>query len=191
MEKKLQRNQILASLKKMGKSDYQEKSQAIRSRLMQDPAFKAAKTIGLTIAAFPEVDTIPLIEFCWKNGKRVAVPKCNPLTHTMDFYEIHHFGQLETVYMKLKEPKVAETAYVSPEEIDLMVVPGVVYSPEGYRIGFGGGYYDRYLASYPGVTRSLAFAEQISDSVPVEVHDVPVAGIHTESAFIDARKVNR
>jgi 5-formyltetrahydrofolate cyclo-ligase len=190
MEKVAMRNELLAELKKMDKSEYREKSQKIRSRLMEDSAFQAAKTVGLTIASFPEVDTVPLIEFCWENGKRVAVPKCNPLTHTMDFYEITSFDQLETVYMKLKEPKVAETDYVSPESIDLMVVPGVVYSREGYRIGFGGGYYDRYLASYPGVTRSLAFAEQIADSVPIEVHDVPVSGIHTESAYIEAGKVN-
>jgi 5-formyltetrahydrofolate cyclo-ligase len=190
MEKITKRKAVLAELQKMDEKDYQKKSRAIRSRLMEDPAFQEAATIGVTIASFPEVDTIPLIEFCWKNGKRIAAPKCNPLTHTMDFYEIKDFGQLETVYMKLKEPKVAETKYVSPEQIDLMIVPGVVFSPSGFRIGFGGGYYDRYLASYPGITRSLAFDVQISDSVPIEVHDVPVAGIHTESVYIDAKKVD-
>lgn len=185
MEKLEQRNQVLAGLKKMEPGDYQERSRKIRSRLIEDPAFKAAKTVGLTISAFPEVDTALLIEYCWEIGKRVAVPKCNPLTKAMDFYLIDHFGQLETVYMKLKEPKVEETIYVSPEDIDLMIVPGVVYSPEGYRIGFGGGYYDRYLAGYRGQTRALAFDQQIAKSVPIEVHDVPVAGIYTESKTIE------
>lgn len=184
MEKVQQRKHILDQLKKMDKDSYQEKSEAVRSRLIADPAFKSAKTIGVTIAAFPEVDTIPLIEYCWQNGKRVAAPKCNPLTHTMDFYEFENFDQLETVYMKLKEPKISETTLVSPEQIDLMIVPGVVFSREGYRIGFGGGYYDRYLAGYPGITRSLAFDLQIANFVPIEVHDVPVSGIYTESVFI-------
>lgn len=184
MKKTQQRKDILNQLKKMDKSDYDEKSMAIRRRLMADPAFEAANTIGVTIAAFPEVDTIPLIEYCWQIGKRIVVPKCNPLIHTMDFYGIENFGQLETVYMKLKEPKITETEYISPELIDLMIVPGVVFSRQGYRIGFGGGYFDRYLANYPGITRSLAFDMQIADSVPVEVHDVPVAGIYTESTFI-------
>ncbi|MDN7240473.1 5-formyltetrahydrofolate cyclo-ligase [Planococcus sp. N028] len=185
MEKVQQRNEVLTQLKEMNEHTYQEKSRTILSRLMEDPAFEAAGTIGVTIAAFPEVDTIPLIEFCWENGKQVAVPKCNPSTYTMDFYVIENFNQLETVYMKLKEPIVTETIHASPEQIDLMIVPGVVFSRSGYRIGFGGGYYDRYLTSFPGVTRSLAFDLQIADSVPIEVHDIPVAGIHTESGFIE------
>lgn len=190
MEKVQQRKYILEQMKKMDKAVHQEKSAAIRSRLLEDPAFKAADTIGITISAFPEVDTVPVIEHCWKNGKRIAVPKCNPLTRTMDFYEIVNFDQLETVYMKLKEPKVSETAYLAPEQIDMMLVPGVVFSRSGYRIGFGGGYYDRYLSNYPGVTRSLAFDMQIADSVPVEVHDVPVEGIYTESVYWNG-KVSR
>ncbi|PSL41176.1 5-formyltetrahydrofolate cyclo-ligase [Planomicrobium soli] len=184
MEKVQQRKNVLDQLKKMDNSTYREKSEAVRSRLMADPAFMAAKTIGVTIAAFPEVDTLPLIEYCWQNGKRVAAPKCNPLTRTMDFYEFESFDQLETVYMKLKEPKISETIHVSPEHIDLLIVPGVVFSREGYRIGFGGGYYDRYLANYFGITRSLAFDLQIANSVPIEVHDLPVSGIHTETVFI-------
>ncbi|TWT09129.1 5-formyltetrahydrofolate cyclo-ligase [Planomicrobium sp. CPCC 101079] len=190
MEKVQQRKLVLDQMKKMDKDIYREKSEKIRGCLLEDPAFKAAKTIGVTIAAFPEVDTLPLIEYAWQNGKRVAVPKCDPLTRTMDFYEIVNFDQLERVYMNLKEPKVSETTYLGPEQIDMMIVPGVVFSRSGYRIGFGGGYYDRYLSNYAGVTRSLAFDLQIVDSVPVEVHDVPVEGIYTESVYWNG-KVNR
>ncbi|MGI2326581.1 5-formyltetrahydrofolate cyclo-ligase [Planococcus sp. YIM B11945] len=191
MDKVTSRKRVLAHLTKMDRTEHAQKSAAILTSLLGDPAFQNAKTIGVTVSAFPEVDTLALIEHCWNIGKKVAVPKCEPLTHAMDFYAIDHFGQLETVYMKLKEPKISETEYVSANDIDLMVVPGVVYSETGYRIGFGGGYFDRYLVSFNGETRSLAFDVQLEKSVPVEVHDVPVKGIHTESVYIDTEKVNR
>ena len=67
------------------------------------------------------------------------------------------YDNLETVYMDLLEPIIEETVSVAKNEIDLQIVPGVVFSDEGYRIGFGGGYYDRYIMDYKGATLSLAF----------------------------------
>lgn len=92
----------------------------------------------------------------------------------MFFYAIENFGQLENVYMNLREPIVEETQLVVAEQIDIMIVPGVVFDKKGFRIGFGGGYYDRYLERYNGVTISLAFDTQIVNSVPIEPHDLPV-----------------
>lgn len=190
MEKSIQRKNILSILNKMSEEEHSRKSSAVIANLWNDPAFVRAEVVGVTISAFPEVDTVKLIEKCWQAGKRVAVPKCQPLTRLMDFYIIENLGQLETVYMKLLEPKVSETEYISPAKINLMIVPGVAFAKNGYRIGFGGGYYDRYLADYSGITRSLAFSCQIVDSVPVEEHDIPVEGIYTENGYIDAGKVN-
>lgn len=191
MEKAIQRKKVLAELNKMEPAVHQEKSLKILESLMEDPAFLRADVIGLTISSFPEVDTAPLIRSIWAAGKKVAVPKCLPKTRGMDFYIINDFSQLEIVYMHLQEPKVEETEYAAPGEIGLLVVPGVVFSRDGYRIGFGGGYYDRYLEGYRGETRSLAFEVQLTDGVPVEPHDIPVGGIYTESGFIDTKQVAR
>ncbi|ANU23484.1 5-formyltetrahydrofolate cyclo-ligase [Planococcus donghaensis] len=191
MDKKTQRNQVLAMLTQMTADQYNNKSQAIINRLMKDPVFLSATTIGLTISAFPEVDTIALIEKSWAAGKQVAVPKCFSASRTMDFRIIEHFEQLETVYMKLKEPIVTTTTYINPDQIDLLIVPGIVFSKKGFRIGFGGGYYDRFLANYSGETRSLAFDCQIAEEIPVEAHDLPVNGIYTESGFIDLKAVDK
>ncbi|AIY05289.1 5-formyltetrahydrofolate cyclo-ligase [Planococcus sp. PAMC 21323] len=191
MDKKTQRNHVLASLRQMTAEQYSNNSQVIVDQLMKDPAFLSAKTIGLTISAFPEVDTVKLIEKSWSAGKKVVAPKCITSNRTMDFRVFEHFNQLETVYMKLKEPIVAETTSVKPDEIDLLIVPGVVFSTQGFRIGFGGGYYDRFLANYSGQTRSLAFDRQIAMKIPVENHDLPVQGIYTESGFIDLKAVGR
>ncbi|MGK7377770.1 5-formyltetrahydrofolate cyclo-ligase [Planococcus sp. 1R117A] len=190
MDKSIQRKYVLDEMNKMDYEEHQENSRIIAGRLMEDPAFIQAKTIGVTVSAFPEVDTHELIRECWKAGKQVAVPKCLRKSRQMDFHVITDFGQLEVVYMHLKEPKVEETQYVKPEEIDLLIVPGVVFSKSGYRIGFGGGYYDRYLVDYGGTTRSLAFDLQLAESVPVEPHDIPVDAIYTESRLVVAGKVS-
>lgn len=191
MDKIMQRRSVLGLLNSMTREEHKKKSLAAVALLLEDPVFLKADTIGITLSAFPEVDTFGLLEACWAAGKKVAVPKCDPATRGMDFRVIEHVKQLEVVYMKLQEPIVSETAYIKPDAIDLLIVPGVVFSKQGYRIGFGGGYYDRFLANYRGITRSLAFECQIAASVPVEAHDLPVQGIYTESGFINTEVVGK
>lgn len=191
MDKVRQRKSILALLNKMTLEQYKIKSEAIISLLVKDPAFLEANTVGVTLSAFPEVDTSGLLEACWATGKSIAVPKCYPATRSMDFRLIENLDQLEVVYMKLQEPIVNKTPYIKPNAIDLLIVPGVVFSKQGFRIGFGGGYYDRFLANYGGITRSLAFDCQIAESIPVESHDLPVQGIYTESGYIQTKAVGK
>ncbi|WP_281864312.1 5-formyltetrahydrofolate cyclo-ligase [Planomicrobium okeanokoites] len=190
MGKTSQRKEMINELKAMDTENHRVKSEAIIQFLLKDEAFQQAEVIGLTISAFPEVDTHRLIEECWKAGKKTVVPKCEPLSRSMDFRNIDSFDQLETVYMKLQEPIIEQTEPVKPDQIDLLIVPGVVFSRDGYRIGFGGGYYDRYLTNYRGFTISLAFAAQIKEYVPVEGHDIPVQRICTEYGCKDAGQVN-
>jgi len=176
-------------MKDMNHSEHASMSSAILARLYACEEFASARTIGVTISRFPEVDTIALIESAWKSGKRVAVPKCIPDTREMDFRVITSFDDLETVYMDLKEPAVERTISVDKCQIDLQIVPGVVFSDEGFRIGFGGGYYDRYLSKYDGNRVSLALDIQTSKEVPVEEHDIPVNKIITEKRVIQCREI--
>ena len=89
----------------------------------------------------------------------------------MTFRQIHNFDQLETVYMNLREPIPVLTEEVDADEIDLQIVPGVAYTERGERIGYGGGYYDRYLLHYKGKTLSLAYNFQMVQHIPVEPFD--------------------
>lgn len=184
MTKKVVRNQVLELMNTMDRNEHKKVSLAIVNQLLQSAEFRNAHTIGLTLSRFPEVDTRPLIEAAWQAGKRVVVPKCNKETRDMDFRLITSYTNLETVYMNLLEPIVAETVAIEKDAIDLQVVPGVVYSNEGYRIGFGGGYYDRYLADYKGHRLSLAFDSQTNRAVPVESHDIPVQTIFTATKIV-------
>ncbi|MBU9672781.1 5-formyltetrahydrofolate cyclo-ligase [Planococcus sp. CP5-4] len=189
MKKAVLRKSVIGQMSELTESQHAQMSSAILEKLLEDPDFQKAETVGVTISRWPEVDTIPLIETCWRLGKRVAAPKCFAKDRTMDFRLFNKLGQLEVVYMDLKEPIKAETEAIGPESIDLLIVPGVVFTQSGYRIGFGGGYYDRYLSGFSGHTRSLAFDFQLDGELPIESHDIPVDGIITEKRTIDSKAV--
>ncbi|MEZ0480475.1 5-formyltetrahydrofolate cyclo-ligase [Planococcus sp. SSTMD024] len=189
MEKAVLRKSVISQMNELTKSQHARMSSAILEKLIEDPDFQESTTIGVTISRWPEVDTIPLIETCWRLGKKVAAPKCFAKERTMDFRLFDRLEQLEMVYMDLQEPIEAQTEAVGPESLDLLIVPGVVFTESGYRIGFGGGYYDRYLSGFGGNTRSLAFELQLAGELPVESHDIPVDGIITEKRTIDSKAV--
>ena len=178
------RKEILGSLKQMDPKLHYSKSNQIHISLLKEESIQNAEIIGITLSSFPEVGTWELIEKLWTAGKQIAVPKCRPSTRAMDFYIIETFDQLETVYMKLKEPIPHITKKVEAAQIDVQIIPGVVFDCKGYRIGFGGGYYDRYLSDYRGTTIALAFDCQIIDRVPSEHFDIPVSCILTETKKI-------
>ncbi|WP_018661508.1 5-formyltetrahydrofolate cyclo-ligase [Heyndrickxia acidiproducens] len=179
-EKNQLRKQIKAMLSEMPRSEYESRSLALAGRLFASSAWQEADTVALTIPRFPEVDTIPMIKRGWGEGKRICVPKCIPAPKQLVFRELRSFDELETVYFGLSEPIVEKTEEVAKDEIDLMVVPGLGYTKNGFRLGYGGGYYDRYLADFAGETVALAFKEQMIADFAVESHDIPIGSIVTE-----------
>ncbi|MEG0386391.1 MAG: 5-formyltetrahydrofolate cyclo-ligase [Solibacillus sp.] len=174
MEKKQQRIRMLQQLNQLSDRDYRNRSLSIAKKLLEEPAIQDATTIAITISNRPEVDTTAIIEQLWQLGKRVVVPKCAPKEHTMAFYEIASFMQTERVFKDILEPMPDCTELVEKNEIDVIIVPGVVFDTSGYRIGFGGGYYDRYLPDFRGKLISIAFEEQRMDQIPREPHDIPI-----------------
>lgn len=178
-EKKKLRKEIKDKLKQIPKPLYEHYSYLIAQSLYQDPLWQSAATIGITVSIPPEVDTYQIIRNAWREGKRIVVPKCIATNRQMDFRELRSFDQLESVYFSLLEPKEAETELVDKKEIDLLIVPGIAFTKEGYRLGVGGGYYDRFLQDFQGHTLSLAFSEQMVSSLPMEEHDLPVEKIIT------------
>lgn len=189
MNKSTLRENILTSLKRLEPGLHQEQSIQIHKKIMSNSNVKKAQLIGITLSSFPEVDTWNLIELLWAEGKRIAIPKCNSKTRGMVFYEIDSFNHLEVVYMNLKEPIPAFTKKVTASHIDVLIVPGIVFDNRGYRIGFGGGYYDRYLSDYHGTTISLAFDLQLVNGIPKEGYDIPVDIILTETKQIQCAKM--
>lgn len=185
MDKQQLRKQIKQIIADMSLQKYKQLSYTICQKALKERVVLQSNLIAVTISNKPEVDLTTFIEALWKMGKRVAVPKCNPLNKEMSFHEIQHFSQLEIVYMNLREPIIEQTKRVEAQEIDVMIVPGVVFDIYGYRVGYGGGFYDRYLMSFTGELLALAFDEQLQTTVPKESHDIPVNLIITQSHSIN------
>ncbi|MDQ0213873.1 5-formyltetrahydrofolate cyclo-ligase [Oikeobacillus pervagus] len=184
IDKKTIRERLKKELAKISQQAYEEKSNRIAHSLFSQNQWKKSDTIGITISRFPEVDTYSIIKQGWTEGKQMVVPKCEPKTKQMHFFKLESFDQLETVYFGLLEPNPTTTMKVDQKAIQLLIVPGLAYTRGGYRLGFGGGYYDRFLQSYAGETMSLAFSEQLQDELPIEQHDLSVEQIITDHEVI-------
>ncbi|MBB5324709.1 5-formyltetrahydrofolate cyclo-ligase [Anoxybacillus tepidamans] len=178
-EKKVIREQMKARLQQLTTETKRAYDEQIARKLYDLPVWQQAKTVALTVSKSHEVNTKPIIEKAWQEGKTVCVPKCDPKTKTMTFRAICSFSQLESVYFGLQEPIEAITKKIYPREIDVIIVPGICFSKDGYRIGYGGGYYDRYLQHVSNSTISLAYAFQVVDHLPTEPHDISVDMIIT------------
>lgn len=184
-DKNFLRNQMKETLSKISKPVYEDYSYKIASRLYDDNDWKQANIIGITVSKQPEVDTYQIIRKAWEEGKQVVVPKCYPKEKKLSFRVLTRFAQLESVFFGLYEPIVDITPEVDPSQIDLLIVPGLAFTREGYRLGFGGGYYDRFLLNFTGRTLSLAFKEQMIPEFQFEEHDIPVSKIiSTEEVVI-------
>ncbi|WP_099220963.1 5-formyltetrahydrofolate cyclo-ligase [Listeria costaricensis] len=172
-EKANLRNLVMDQLEKLSKEDYDARSYELAKQLFQTPEWQAASCVGVTLSRFPEVNTRFILAEAKKTGKTIAIPETIYPSHTMQFRVYEKGDQLIEKKFGLMEP--APTAQlVEAAQIDLLIVPGVAYTEEGHRIGFGGGFYDRYLAAYEGKTVALLFHEQSRHFFPNEKHDVPV-----------------
>lgn len=164
------RKQVLQEMKALPREQKQFIDQALTERLLQHPFYQEAKVIA-TYLSFPhEFQTQGLIEQALRDGKKVLIPKTYPKGR-MDFV-IYDPQKLVKTSFGLLEPQ-GDLGVVDASQIDLVHVPGLAFTMEGYRIGYGGGYYDRYLEQFSGHTLSTVYPCQIRDFIP-ENHDIPV-----------------
>ena len=168
--KKTIREQVLQGLKCLSKEEKQSMNDWLTEQLLQHPFYKEAKTIA-TYLSFPhEFQTARLIEKAQKDGKTILIPKTYP-HGKMDFV-LYEPKKLERNSFGLLEPQ-GDFTIVETSKIDLIHVPGLAFNPSRYRVGYGGGYYDRYLNHFPGHTISTLYPCQIQDFHP-DPHDIPV-----------------
>ena len=164
------RKQVLQEMKAIPRKQKQAIDQALTEGLLQHPFYQEANTIA-TYLSFPhEFQTQELIEQALKDGKKVLIPKTYPKGR-MDFV-VYRPQQLVKTSFGLLEPQ-GDLEVVDASQIDLIHVPGLAFTTEGYRIGYGGGYYDRYLEHFSGHTLSTVYPCQIQDFIS-ENHDIPV-----------------
>ena len=161
--KKTLRKETIAAMKELPESVKTQADEQLTQRLLELPAFQEAKTLATYLSMGHEFSTASLIQAALQDGKRVCVPRTYPQGR-MEFVE-YDPDILEKTRFGLLEPN-EKGKLVDKAEIDLIHVPGLVFQSKGYRIGYGGGYYDRYLADFAGKTVSTIYSIQQGDFQP-------------------------
>lgn len=176
--KKELRERILTLLRNQKEEERRIKSQLILNKFVRLPEFERSLTILFYEPFDGEVDTIEMIKFAKKLGRKIVLPKILKERRTIIPILMNYSERnLEVGPYGIKQPKEKRGKTVHLEKIDLVVVPGVAFDKGNNRLGRGGGYYDRFLKTLPSQTPTfgLAFDFQIVDKLPqLEKHDIPV-----------------
>ncbi|ORJ57124.1 5-formyltetrahydrofolate cyclo-ligase [Geothermobacter hydrogeniphilus] len=186
MKKQLRKN-VLRERMELNSHEVAARSRAVCERLLQMPEFCRAETVKFFISFRNEVATGDVIRQALDFGKRVVVPVTDVVGRKMVPSRIERYPQdLHPGAFGILEPAAEKVCPVSPREIDFVAVPGVAFDLAGNRLGYGGGFYDRFLPGLkPEATLvGLAFELQIKEHVYPELHDCPVDWIITEKRLI-------
>lgn len=184
------RKQILTARNKLDPAQRHERSRQIRERLLSLDEIQASLNIFIYVNFRSEVETVGIIDELLAQGKNVSVPLTRIEEKRLEIVSISDPDkELVPGYCDIPEPReeLVRTNSVDPEQLDVIVLPGSVFDLRGGRFGYGGGYYDRLLASIPRARRvALAFELQIVDKLPLQNHDEILDTIVTEQRLISS-----
>lgn len=160
----------------MTEKEWEEKSHSIFKKVVTHPFFLRADTIYCYVDYRKEVGTREIIQKAWQLGKKVAVPKVEE--KDMQFYYIKDFSELQCGYRQILEPV---TTLVADGAHGLVIMPGAVFDKKHNRIGYGKGFYDRYLSSHTNLNSlAIAFEMQMVEEIPATPYDFCPEVIITE-----------
>ena len=191
---------------KIQKNLFREKYKKIRSEISKDQKalfdkeifervislsqYKNCQYLFTYVSIGSEADTLRLIQYSLSDGKKVAVPKCGS-NHGMDFYIINSLDDLEKSSFGLLEPKT-DICMKAPNDCNaLCIVPAVCFDVKGCRIGYGGGYYDRFLSGFLGDTVGICYHKCLCGELPKDIYDISVNILVTENAFHDIKRSDK
>ena len=172
----LEKKKILRKIIKVRVSAISAEEKAKREKLLLDnlfsmPEFLAAKTVMLFANLPDEIGTFSLIDKCIAMGKKVFLPVIEGDEMTACEFK----GEYKIGKYDIKEPLTPTSSLLTPNSIDFILVPGVGFSPSGYRLGRGKGYYDKFLSKYSNLfTVGVCFREQFYLDIPTAPHDIPM-----------------
>lgn len=171
MDKQTLRKAIREQKRAMTEQQIVEKSEALGELFAASEAYKQAKTIYGYLPYNQEVRTVAMLQRALDAGKRVAVPKC--YGEEMRFIYLDDLSKVEKGYCGIPEP--IEDGPVAEDKTALVLMPGLAFTKDGQRMGYGGGFYDKFLASEPDhPTLALCYDFQMVEFLPTEEYDIPV-----------------
>ncbi len=154
----------------------------IQRRIASSRAFRTAKTVLLYAPVNGEIDLLPLVRLCRRQGKQVGFPVTDTGSKTIRFRQLTPEGRLSPGAYGIPEPP-ADAPLCRIDSRTLCLLPGLSFDRSGNRLGYGAGYYDRFLASFPGVTLGAVY-EKLMRDIPAEPHDIPVRLVVNERELI-------
>ena len=188
-EKKILRKEILTKRKNIDIVEKEKMDRKICDKFYESKYYRDAKNIFIYISYDSEINTKEIINKALMDNKKIYVPRTEFKTRLMDAVEIISLDNLIESEYGILEPSIGES-HIEPNELDLIVVPGVAFDRNGGRIGYGAGFYDRYFKKInkDNIKKiqklALAYDFQILENIPMNEHDVPVSYIITEKEFI-------
>lgn len=181
MNKKELRKHIISRRDEISVEDRKYKDKLIFNKTIELKEFINAKSIFIFVSFGSEVDTHEIIKHALTLGKKISIPLVNKESKTMEAREISSLEDMKEGYYGILEP--SENALVmNPGEIDLIIMPGVAFDLKGGRIGYGAGFYDKFLVKVPSATPKIALAYDMQrvEEVPMDTYDVKIDGVITE-----------
>jgi 5-formyltetrahydrofolate cyclo-ligase len=184
------RRRILQLRNTLVREEIEEKSRRIRERILDLPQYARSKVVMGYMDFRNEVMTRKLLEECFHRGKRIVIPIVSDEDggpRRLILAEITSLREgLKLSPMGILEPEEGNFKVIPPEVIDLMIVPGVAFDRKKFRLGYGGGYYDRLLRQVGEqcVAVGVAFELQLLEELPVEPFDMPVDMVVTENSIL-------
>ena len=171
MDKQALRKQIREQKRAMTEAEIVEKSEALGRLFVASEAYRQAKTIYGYLPYNQEVRTTAMLQKALDDGKQVAVPKC--YGDEMRFIYLDDLSKVEKGYCNIPEP--IEDGPIANDPTALVLMPGLAFDPQGHRMGYGGGFYDKFLAAEPDhPTLALCYDFQMLEHLETEAHDIPV-----------------
>ena len=182
------RKKILALRDGINSDELTQRSKVISEKILGFKEIEMARNIFVYVNFRSEVITVPLINDLMKKDKIISVPKTYVQENRMEAIHIGDVSKdLVPGYCNILEPRpeILETNITEPQNIDVIILPGSVFDERGGRMGYGGGYYDRFVEKIPFAIRiGLAFEEQIVAEAPLQPHDELLDYIVTEKRII-------
>ena len=168
-DKKALRKRYLAERAALSAAQKQGIDRAITENVLQSALYRDAKCVFCYVSTAEEIDTRAILEAALRDGKTVCVPLCGK-GGSMSARKIIAFSDLQSGHYGILEP--SDTAEeIAPEAIDLILAPALSCDREGYRLGYGGGYYDRFLGRTNAVCAALCASQRMSETLPHEAFD--------------------
>ena len=182
------RKKMIEQLSKFPTSDRNKEQTLILDKLLTYISLNQIKKIGLFWGRIPEIETGPMIDVLQDLGLEIYLVRMEK-ERQLSFKYFTDKSQLEISKFGVYQPK-ADLDSLDPNQLDLLVVPGLAFNLDGYRIGFGGGYYDRLLSKYPRIqTLSLSFSIQLlaNDLWLPDYYDIPVDCLITLNQILEVK----